>query len=152
MKRTITDRIEQYIKVLIDRSERQQIEIQRVELAETFCCVPSQVTYVLATRFSHKDGYITESRRGGKGFVRITQVGPESADCQQLEVDIQRLIVHLQKNQHLGRQEVRLIQYLLSTLFEDLAEEHRRLFMVKLRQALAGYGDLERSRGTDYEL
>lgn len=143
MRRTITDRIEQYIKVLIDRSETQQIEIQRVELAETFCCVPSQVTYVLATRFSHKDGYITESRRGGKGFVRITQVGPESADCQQLEADIQRLIIDLQKDQHLGKQEVRLIQYLMSTLFVGLTEEYRRLFMVRLRQALAGYGDWE---------
>jgi transcriptional regulator CtsR len=143
LKKTITDRIEQYIKVLIDRSEAQQIEIQRVELAETFCCVPSQVSYVLATRFSLKHGYITESKRGGKGFVRITQVGPESADCQQLEAEIQQLIADLKNQQHLGKQEIRLIQHLMSTLLADLAEEHRLLFMVKLKQALAGYGDLE---------
>ena len=77
MKRSLTDRIEQYIKVLIARSEDRQIEIQRAELAETFDCVPSQVTYVLATRFTEKEGYYTESRRGGKGYVRVTEYNPE---------------------------------------------------------------------------
>ena len=72
MRKSLTDRIEEYIKVLINRSDQQQIEIQRAELAETFSCVPSQVTYVLATRFTVKHGYITESKRGGKGFVQIT--------------------------------------------------------------------------------
>lgn len=143
MKRTITDRIEQYIKVLIDRSGKQQIEIQRVELAETFCCVPSQVSYVLATRFSPKDGYITESKRGGKGFVRITRIDSASGDRYQLQADIEKLIADLQENRHLGNQEVRLIEYLMSTLFVDLNEEYRCLFMVKLKRALAGYGDRE---------
>ena len=66
MKKSLADRIEQYIKVLIDHSESNQIEIQRAELAETFNCVPSQVTYVLATRFTEREGYVTISRRGGK--------------------------------------------------------------------------------------
>ncbi|MGI5920566.1 MAG: CtsR family transcriptional regulator [Syntrophomonadaceae bacterium] len=73
MKKSLADRIEQYLKVLIDRSEENQIEIQRAELAETFDCVPSQVTYVLSTRFTEEEGYYTQSRRGGKGYVRITR-------------------------------------------------------------------------------
>jgi transcriptional regulator CtsR len=73
MKKSLTDRIEQYIKVLIDRSEENQIEIQRAELAETFACVPSQVTYVISTRFTEDEGYYTQSRRGGNGYVRITR-------------------------------------------------------------------------------
>ncbi|HHW62258.1 MAG TPA: CtsR family transcriptional regulator [Syntrophomonadaceae bacterium] len=77
MKKSLADRIEEYIKVLIDRSDDRQIEIQRAELAETFCCVPSQVSYVLSTRFTEKEGYMTESRRGGGGYVRITEFTEE---------------------------------------------------------------------------
>jgi transcriptional regulator CtsR len=73
MRKSLADQIEQYLKVLIERSEDKQIEIQRVELAETFCCVPSQVTYVIATRFGYAHGYNTESRRGGRGYVRIAK-------------------------------------------------------------------------------
>ncbi len=73
MKKSLADKIEQYIKALIDSSGEGQIEIQRSELAETFSCVPSQVTYVIGTRFTLEDGYISESRRGGKGYVRITK-------------------------------------------------------------------------------
>jgi transcriptional regulator CtsR len=72
VKKSLADKIEQYLKVLIDRSEGKQIEIQRAELAETFSCVPSQVTYVISTRFQEKFGYRTESRRGGKGLLRLT--------------------------------------------------------------------------------
>ena len=49
-------------------------ELQRAELAHRFNCVPSQINYVIATRFSPEHGYIVESRRGGGGFIRITRV------------------------------------------------------------------------------
>jgi len=54
-------------------------ELQRANLAERFSCVPSQINYVISTRFSPEHGYIVESRRGGGGFIRITRVqaGPE---------------------------------------------------------------------------
>ena len=77
MKKNISDSIEKYLKVLIARSEDHKIEIQRAELAETFGCVPSQVTYVINTRFTAKGGYYTESRRGGRGYVRITEFKQE---------------------------------------------------------------------------
>ena len=75
MKKSLADKIEEYIKVLIEKSGEDQIVIQRIELAETFCCVPSQVSYVLSTRFTKKAGFIIESRKGGKGFVRIIKSG-----------------------------------------------------------------------------
>ena len=56
-------------------------ELQRAELANRFGCVPSQINYVIATRFSPEHGYIVESRRGGGGFIRIRRV---SADPKQL--------------------------------------------------------------------
>jgi transcriptional regulator CtsR len=52
-------------------------EIQRSELASRFNCVPSQINYVISTRFSPEHGYIVESRRGGGGFIRITRVEME---------------------------------------------------------------------------
>ena len=84
MKKSLADRIEQYLKVLIDRSEENQIEIQRAELAETFCCVPSQVTYVLSTRFTESEGYYAHCRRCGKGFVRITRFNVDNYNTDEL--------------------------------------------------------------------
>jgi transcriptional regulator of stress and heat shock response len=49
-------------------------ELQRSELAQRFNCVPSQINYVISTRFSPEHGYIVESRRGGSGYIRITRV------------------------------------------------------------------------------
>jgi len=52
-------------------------ELQRAELASRFKCVPSQINYVISTRFSPEHGYIVESRRGGGGYIRITRVAME---------------------------------------------------------------------------
>jgi len=52
-------------------------ELQRAELASKFNCVPSQINYVISTRFSPEHGYIVESRRGGGGYIRITRVAME---------------------------------------------------------------------------
>ena len=49
------------------------LEVQRSDLAQRFNCVPSQINYVMSTRFSPEHGYIVESRRGG-GYIRITRV------------------------------------------------------------------------------
>ncbi|MBQ8831373.1 MAG: CtsR family transcriptional regulator [Oscillospiraceae bacterium] len=49
-------------------------ELQRSQLASRFNCVPSQINYVISTRFSPEHGYIVESRRGGGGYIRITRV------------------------------------------------------------------------------
>ena len=48
-------------------------EMQRNELAQTVGCVPSQINYVIASRFTPEQGYIVESRRGGGGYIRITR-------------------------------------------------------------------------------
>lgn len=54
--------------------EQNEIEIQRNILAQDLGCVPSQINYVLSSRFTPERGYIVESRRGGKGCIRITRV------------------------------------------------------------------------------
>ena len=69
----LSDSIEQFIKELLNE-ESTEVELKRNELAEYFGCAPSQINYVLATRFSPDHGYLTESRRGGGGYIRIVRV------------------------------------------------------------------------------
>lgn len=66
----LSDSIEQFIKTMLTQEE-QEVELKRNELAEYFGCAPSQINYVLATRFTPDHGYIIESRRGGGGYIRI---------------------------------------------------------------------------------
>ena len=70
----LSDTIERFIKELM--SEDAHIELRRNELAQHFGCAPSQINYVLATRFSVDHGYLIESRRGGGGYVRIVRMRP----------------------------------------------------------------------------
>lgn len=70
----ISDLIEKYLKDLLEQSKQDQIEIQRNELAGKFDCVPSQINYVLTTRFNLERGFMVESRRGGGGYVRIVRL------------------------------------------------------------------------------
>jgi len=63
-----------FIKSLLDAQEDGVIEIQRNELAEKFNCAPSQINYVLSTRFTPYKGYYIESRRGGGGYIKIIKV------------------------------------------------------------------------------
>ena len=74
----LSDTIEQFIKELM--SGDTQIELRRNELAQHFGCAPSQINYVLATRFSVDHGYLIESRRGGGGYVRIVRMQIHGAD------------------------------------------------------------------------
>ena len=66
----LSDSIETFIKTLLAEDEP-EVELKRNELAEYFGCAPSQINYVLATRFSPDHGYLIESRRGGGGYIRI---------------------------------------------------------------------------------
>lgn len=69
----ISDVIEQFLMEMIDQYQG-EIEIQRNELAGKFNCVPSQINYVIATRFTVENGYVVESRRGGGGSIKIRKV------------------------------------------------------------------------------
>ena len=74
----ISDIIEEFIKDLFDDEE--EIEIQRNDLAEKFNCVPSQINYVISTRFKPSQGYYVESRRGGGGHITIRKVNNTKSD------------------------------------------------------------------------
>ena len=69
----ISDLVAQYIIDMLEENDG-GAEIKRNELAETIGCVPSQISYVITSRFTPEQGYIVESRRGGGGYIRITRV------------------------------------------------------------------------------
>lgn len=68
----MTDIIEAYLKKVLQQQE--QVEIRRSEIAQLFDCVPSQINYVINTRFTIQRGYLVESKRGGGGYIRIIKV------------------------------------------------------------------------------
>jgi transcriptional regulator CtsR len=74
MMRNISDIIESHLKLILNESNKGYIEIQRGDLADQFQCVPSQINYVINTRFTVEKGYLVESKRGGGGFIRIRKV------------------------------------------------------------------------------
>ena len=81
----ITDLIASFLQDSLEESENGVLEVQRNDLAQRFNCVPSQINYVMSTRFSPERGYIVESRRGGNGYIRITRV----------QVDRQTRLMHV---------------------------------------------------------
>lgn len=68
----ISDIIERYLKEILANSE--EVEIRRSEIADQFDVVPSQINYVIKTRFTIQNGYLVESKRGGGGYIRIEKV------------------------------------------------------------------------------
>lgn len=84
---SLADNIERYIESLIAEGEG-VAEIQRALIAELFRCAPSQVTYVISSRFSPERGYIIESRRGGGGFIRLTKVSLDSENVRDVLNDV----------------------------------------------------------------
>lgn len=73
----LSDKIESFIIELLRNEEEEWLEIGRNEIAKIFNCVPSQINYVISTRFNSNNGYIVESRRGGGGSVRIKRITEE---------------------------------------------------------------------------
>ncbi len=69
----MSDLVAQYIMEMLEQQDG-SAEIQRNELAGSLGCVPSQINYVITSRFTPEQGYIVESRRGGGGYIRISRV------------------------------------------------------------------------------
>lgn len=88
--KNISDIIENYLKRILELNETEMLEIKRNEIADRFQCVPSQINYVINTRFTIEKGYIVESKRGGGGYIRIIKVSPES-DAELID----QLMIHI---------------------------------------------------------
>lgn len=83
----LTGDIERFLKSMLSQTEDGMLEIGRNELAEKFSCAPSQINYVLTTRFSPFKGYTVESRRGGSGYIRIIKLTYDDEDSVKLLIE-----------------------------------------------------------------
>lgn len=118
---SLADHIEAYIKKMLRSSGTNSVELSRAQMADDFSCVPSQINYVLSTRFTLERGYIVESRRGGGGYIRIgrVQVADDYAHAVRLlqsigseltEKQMDNILVHLKDHQIISPRELRLIR------------------------------------------
>lgn len=107
--RSKAEEIEQYLLNIIERSHSGVVELKRAELSGQFSCVPSQINYVLNTRFTMTRGFVVESRRGGGGYLRIVKLPLDHDD------DMYELLAHMEK-ETLTQQEA---QGLISRLVEE---------------------------------
>jgi len=112
--------IEEFIMELFQGTEDGVVEIQRNELAEYFDCAPSQINYVLTTRFTPYKGYYVESRRGGGGYIKIVKVEFDTEDT------INELIVNTIGNSITKNKAYSIIDSLLE---EDIITEREGYLM-----------------------
>ena len=132
----ISDIVEAIIKQMIEDNDG-LVEITRSALADQVNCVPSQITYVLSTRFTNSQGYLVESRRGGGGMIRIRRVELATpsvylmhtlnnigSQLSQLESEI--LVRNFRDYDILGHKEARLISAATSDrALQDVNIEHK---------------------------
>lgn len=130
----LTDEIERYIQRLLSQTHDEGILLRRNELAVQLKCVPSQISYVLATRFTSDRGYIVESRRGSGGYIRICRLGscrPLSSKLEEkvgTEIDVRRtmqLLEELQRDTILSRREKEIIRVILGGYYLPLNDDTR---------------------------
>ena len=125
----MSDLIASFLQESLEAAENGVLEIQRNDLAQRFNCVPSQINYVMSTRFSPERGYIVESRRGGNGYIRITRV----------RVDRQTLLMHV-INSLVNQVDLPSVRAILSNLVQSgaLSEEIARVLLAAVSdQALS---------------
>lgn len=127
---SLTKVIGDYIITLFDDSDKSEVVLRRKDLAEKFGCVPSQINYVLRSRFSPEHGFLIESQRGGHGFIRIMQIsfsdcGERAEHLEDLvgaaisEQDARRLMVNLQEREIITARERLIIEVTLRSQEEQ---------------------------------
>jgi transcriptional regulator CtsR len=143
--RNISDVIEQYLKQVLTTSGKEIVEIKRSEIADKFQCVPSQINYVINTRFTIERGYIVESKRGGGGYIRIIKVKSNDAahlidqilgiiDRRISQTAAEDLILRLVNEEVISRREAKIMMSVIdrSVLYIDLPHrDELRARMIK---------------------
>ena len=128
----ISEKIAKMIEQMLEE-QNGIAEIQRNDFASRCGCVPSQINYVLSSRFSKQHGYIVESRRGGGGYIKITRVRMEGREY----------LMHLFASVGASLDVPSLRAYLLSLLENGIiSERHLKIFSAMLSDsALSAEGD-----------
>ena len=134
--KNMADAIESFIigQLLADRQNA--VLVQRNELADRLSCAPSQISYVLSTRFTPERGYLVESRRGSGGFIRIVRILP--VEDQRQEPAGEELLQYWHKNRMLTDREYELLHYLMGIMDISEREKHQILRQAVKRMVEAG--------------
>lgn len=128
------DTIEEYILKRLRQTDERQIELKRTALADEISCAPSQISYVLSTRFTMARGFVVESRRGLGGYIRIALI-PEELDQKQILyrdmmdeldeessfADVKTMLDFLLTNKLITRREAELIAQMSANLYNSEA-------------------------------
>ena len=126
--KNLADSIENFIISQLVATSHNMLLVQRNELADRLSCAPSQVSYVLSTRFTPERGYYVESRRGSGGFVRIVRVHPGTENVQKEEPTASELLEYWVRNRFISKREYMLLDYMINALD---ASEDDKLLLVK---------------------
>ena len=132
----IADMIESYILRQLASRQDGQVELRRTEIADKISCAPSQISYVLSTRFTQDRGFVVESRRGLGGFIRIVQVPLRDLVYQDMlsKIDentdmetVQSMVRYLAQHGMVETREAALLLQMVTGLFhsETLAAKER---------------------------
>ena len=132
----IADMIESYILRQLATRQDGQVELRRTEIADEISCAPSQISYVLSTRFTQDKGFVVESRRGLGGFIRIVQVPLRDLVYQDMlsklneDTDmetVQSMVRYLAQHGMVETREAALLMQMVTGLFhsETLAAKER---------------------------
>ena len=131
--RNLADAIENFIIQEFMRDRDDALLVKRSDLAEKLSCAPSQISYVLSTRFTPERGFIVESRRGSGGFVRIVRVVPEK------EPTALELVQHLAQKRMITAREQRLLKFILEIIDAD-EEQKKSILQQAIGQMTNGQG------------
>lgn len=123
----MSDRIEAFILELIKQEDDEWLKLQRNELAQLFGCVPSQINYVISTRFTPERGYSVRSRRGGGGWVQIRRIQYGSEVGQVSQSEGERIISQLYNEDKITAREMQIIKTLVSDFALRSAENTNTL-------------------------
>ena len=151
--RNLSHNIEQYILGRLDDETENYVRLRRKDLAEMFECVPSQINYVLRSRFSPEQGYIIESRRGEHGYIKIVKIScvtPEQRAEHTEDIigesismhDAHRLLEYLENRELITQRERLLIEIALrhsNLLWKEVRFTRReRMYADLLKRMLKG--------------
>lgn len=135
--KNLADVIEEFIIRELLQDSEDSLLVQRNELAERLSCAPSQISYVLSTRFTPERGYMVESRRGSGGFVRIVRVVPQQEKPKR-ELEAAELVQHLAAQRLITQRERKLLEYMLEII--DASEQKKKKVLQQAMMRLNGSG------------
>lgn len=141
MSANIADLIEAYILRQLAAKQDGKVELRRTDIADEISCAPSQISYVLSTRFTQEKGFVVESRRGLGGFIRIVQVPMTDMVYQDMinKIDektklplVQSMVHYLAKNRMITHREAALMMQVVTAIFNsDTIEKDERVHLLK---------------------